>query len=68
MYNLTKDEAIRAMLDGYKVAHRYFSDDEYIYMVNGVIKTEDGYPFENELERRTEEVWLTDWCIYKGGK
>lgn len=62
--NLTKSEALQAMSDGHKVAHRYFSPDEYIHMVNNDMMTEDGYYFEDEFERRTEEIWQTGWRIY----
>lgn len=62
--NMTKQEALKAMETGYKVSHRYFSDDEYILMKNGEMFTEDGYYFEDEFKRRTEKIWQTGWRIY----
>jgi len=66
--NLTKDQAILAMLDGKKVRHRYFEEDEFIFLAD---KIKNIYEFENGLQasatmfwfdRRIEE-WLTGWEI-----
>jgi hypothetical protein len=38
-------EARKAMEQGHKVIHNYFSTFEYLYMVDGVIRSEEGYDF-----------------------
>lgn len=48
---MTKSEAIKAMQEGHKVSHYYFTDDEWITMENGLIVTEDGY------KHKPEEFW-----------
>lgn len=32
---MTKQEAIQALKEGHKVSHKWFSNDEYLYMENG---------------------------------
>ncbi|ENB9456644.1 hypothetical protein [Morganella morganii] len=39
---MNRDEAFKALLDGKKVTHKYFTKSEYLYMVGGVITGEDG--------------------------
>ncbi len=39
---MNKQEAIEAMRNGKRVRHRYFSDEEYIYMDCGKIHSKDG--------------------------
>ena len=39
---MTKEEAIKAMQDGKKVTHRYFSSNEWMSMHDGLIVLEDG--------------------------
>ena len=46
---MTKEQAIQAMMNGSKVTHRYFEDNEYIYMVDGVIHDENNYKFNNNM-------------------
>jgi hypothetical protein len=53
---MNKLEAIQAMKNGFKVTNIYFSDDEYLHMVNGVIRAEDGINFED---------WLFDGVKWK---
>lgn len=42
---MTKQEAIIEMKKGFKVTHDYFSDTEYIGMLDDKIVTEEGYKF-----------------------
>lgn len=42
---MTRDEAITAMKYGCKVTHTYFTDEEYIYMKDHNIFSEEGYDF-----------------------
>lgn len=61
---MTRSEALKAMVDGNKVTHKYFTNDEYCHIVNNSIKTEDGYLFENEFLNRS--FFDDGWRIYKG--
>ena len=63
MYHiLTKEEALQKMIEGNKVRHRYFSEDEYIHIVDSKMLTEDGCRFEDGFEDRNTAEWLTGWC------
>ena len=62
--NLTKDEAYQKMKEGYKISHTYFTDDEYLYMENCMIFSEDGYSFDEwwetigvEISESFEKPW-----------
>lgn len=59
--------AFSMMLQGHKVSNQYFTDDEYLHMVNGVITSEDGYNFEDWFNRRTagDEWKQTGWSLYR---
>lgn len=46
---MTRFEAVEAMKQGHKVTHQYFASNEYLYMDNGVITSEDGYDFDRWL-------------------
>lgn len=48
---LTKQEAIDAMKAGKKVAHKYFFDDEWMTMKEGLIV------FEDEVKVTPEKFW-----------
>lgn len=69
---MTKEEALQAMIDGEKVSHRYFSSDEYIYMIAQDIWTEDGYNCGTVngvfWQERDGENWENGWSIYKEKK
>ena len=62
---LSKQEALEAMKLGEKVAHRYFSSNEYLYMVGPTIMTEDGYNFNQGWGERNSEEWQTGWFVVK---
>jgi hypothetical protein len=64
---LTKDQAITAMFRGHKLAHRYFSDGEWVKQEGNVFVFEDGCkctPGEF-WSYRSGEGWNTDWFIVK---
>ena len=46
---MKRDEAYREALKGKKIAHRYFSDYEYLEFKDGELLTEDGYNFERSF-------------------
>lgn len=65
---MTKEEAIAAMKQGKKVAHRYFSEGEWITMVDGMIVAEDGFkisPKDFWAPLRRGLAWNDDWEIVK---
>ena len=70
---MTATEALLAMYEGKKLTHRFFTDDEYIYMKNHDIYTEDGYNmgtvFEDFWQSRGgplgDDSWSTDWLLYE---
>ena len=68
---MTREHALQAMIDGEKVTNPYFTDDEYIYMMNNHIWSEDGYNFGTV----NDEFWQAkvnnqsfddNWWIYTG--
>lgn len=62
---MNKDEAFKAMMQGHKVANVNFTDDEYLWIKDGVITSEDGYNFENWFNNINpgEEWKLDSWSI-----
>ena len=62
---MTKAEAINAMLNGSKVTHRYFQDDEFIYMESGKIFCESDHELFQFWELRSHAGWESNWSIYR---
>lgn len=63
---MTKEEAIKAMQDGKKVTHRYFSSNEWMSMHDGLIVLEDGAmctPYEF-WRWRTDPVWNNGYDLF----
>lgn len=63
---LTKEEAIQAMQKGKKVTHKYFNEDEYIFIEGEFFVGDDGIKLNEKefwLSHRGYE-WLTDWELY----
>ena len=68
MGSLTKKQAIEAMLAGKKVAHQYFTDEEWMrYDGAGRIEFEDGcLCFPHEFwEIRQGSDWEAGWRVWK---
>lgn len=75
MKKITRSEAVALMQSdsNIKVTHDYFSPEEYLYMKNGKIYTEEDYLFEdfeplshnNGMRLRDGENWATGWSIWK---
>lgn len=64
---MTKEEAIQAMKDGKKVTHRYFTDDEYIFInEKGDIQTEDGAKVDPDefWKYRQQIAFNEDWELF----
>ena len=76
MNKMTRSEAIAHMQlnPNIKVTHDHFSPEEYLYMKDGKIYTEEGYLFEdfeprsnnNGMRIRDGENWATGWSIWNG--
>ncbi len=64
--DLTKDQAYAAMQLGEKVAHEYFGDNEYLFIKDDFICSEDGYNFSVWWGLRSEDSWQKGWRIWKG--
>lgn len=66
---MTKDEAILEMMKGKKVRHRFFTDNEWMMILD---KVKNIYLFEDGVEisaqmfwmDRRDGMWNTDWEIY----
>lgn len=59
--NQAKDAA---MIEGKKVRHRFFTDDEYIYYKNGCWFTEDGYQIPDSYWLNAQKAgWDDSWSV-----
>lgn len=61
MAGMTRSQAIDALNEGKLVKHEYFTDGEYLEVVNGIIVTEDGYAFGKRLYE--EDFFKDGWSI-----
>ncbi len=62
---MIKGEAIQAMEQGKKVTHRYFSHDEYITMIGGVVIDEYGHEHQNFWHWHSGKHFEMDWSIWE---
>ena len=64
---MTKQEALHQMNLGAKVAHRYFSDTEWMTFDDGMILFEDGVRCTTErfFETRNCEQWEDGYSIFE---
>lgn len=65
---MNKQEAIEALLQGKKLTHDYFSDDEYITMPNPyTMRMEDGAEIDADTfwSDRPHPNWDEGWNIYE---
>lgn len=61
---LTKEQALQAMLEGKKVTHQYFTDNEWMQLTpTGLYQFEDGVVCPSLLfwQDRKGEGWQTGW-------
>ena len=64
---LSKYEAYKLMEQGYKIAHDYYSDNEFLTMKDGVIYDEDNYrmgTINSEFWSKIQK-WETGWRAFK---
>jgi hypothetical protein len=63
---MTKNEALKAMKEGHKVTHRFFTSEEFVQLdKQGRIIDESGYILTSFWNYRPDECWNTDWSIYQ---
>ena len=63
---MTKQEAYKAMEEGHKVRHRYYTSDEYIFLnKNGLIESENGYVHGDRFNEFwiVYQKWENGWSI-----
>lgn len=67
MSNLTKKEAYDAMTEGHRVRHRFYGDEEYIFidLDTGKIKDEQGYDLGSSHDEfwAKYQKWERGWSI-----
>lgn len=63
-------EAEKEMYKGKKISHKYFDKDEYLFIKDGIIFTEDNCDFSREWINRTlllaannDLTWVNDWFV-----
>ncbi len=63
---MTKEEALKAMQEGKKVAHRFFTSDEWMTIDNGEILLEDGVrcDIEEFFHFRSDNLWENGYELY----
>lgn len=66
---MNKQEAIEAMLEGKKLTHRYFTNEEWISMKDeDTMIDENGYTWHPDIfwkDRESGDMWDTGWSLYK---
>ena len=63
---MTKEEAIKAMKQGQRVTHKYFSPNEWVTInKSGEYLFEDGYTISEQQfwKLRSSNEWETGWSI-----
>ena len=65
---MTKNEALKALEEGKKITHKYFSNDEYICKCDSEFyMCESGYmPIGDFWNYRQSPDWDNDWSIFNG--
>lgn len=64
--NITKEEAYKLMEQGYKIAHDYYSDDEFIRMKDNVIYDESNIRMGTKDDEfwTIYQKWETGWRAF----
>jgi hypothetical protein len=63
---MTREEAYKAMRNGEKVSHQYFSSNEFYELKNTSIIAEDGVNHTRVFWSEDQNNWRNDgWEIYK---
>jgi hypothetical protein len=66
---ISKDEAYKLMEQGHKIAHDYYSDNEFLRMKDGIIYDESGYRMGTKNDEFWSKIqkWETGWRTFNGG-
>jgi hypothetical protein len=65
---VSKEDAYELMMQGHKIRHEYYTDDEYLYMKNGIIYDENEYRMgygHEEFWQRIQK-WEMGWSTING--
>lgn len=68
---MSKSEAHAAMVEGHKIAHETFSNDEFLYIERGgytTIRDEKNYNFNDGWKDRVGGCWEEGWFIWEEAK
>jgi hypothetical protein len=63
---ISKDEAYKLMEQGRKIAHEYYSDNEFLIMKYGIIYDENGYSMGTKKDMFWSKIqkWETGWRTF----
>jgi hypothetical protein len=63
--NLTKQEAIEALSNGFIVTHKLFTSKEWIRKIGGLYEFEDGIavPIDFFWDLKSDESFLSGWAV-----
>ena len=61
---MDRREALITLNLGIKIKHRHFSPDEYIQKVDGIIRSEEGYNFDDWWENEGANLGDEGWSIW----
>jgi len=63
--DLTKEQAKSALTQGAYIKHKYFTDSEYLYFEQGLLKDEKGYhlDWKDFWRHKDNECFDRDWYI-----
>lgn len=65
-HNLTINQVHEALKQGHKVSHRYFTENEYLYMDGRELKTEEGYTIP--IDYYKGDNFKDGWGIWEDSK
>lgn len=64
---MNKEAAFKAMMQGHKVAHSHFGDEEYLHLVNNIVCDQKGDNLEPWFDAITQSAdWrMNGWFIVR---
>lgn len=65
---MTREKAMIALKEGHKITHHLFAPHEYVELVDGTLRDEEGYKMYGFFECRTDPNWDKNWNIWNGKK
>lgn len=61
--NMSREKAIECLKSGAKIRHRCFSEDEFVYMKDGVIFDESDFPLTEFWSVRASVIFDEGWSV-----